>query len=358
MIDLLIVLAFVVYSVSVGFRMRKKASRDLEQYFLAGRTLKGWQAGISMAATQYAADTPLLVAGLVATAGIFSLWRLWIYALAFLMMGFIFASGWRRSGVLTDAELTELRYGGRGATVLRVLKAVYLGTIVNCAVLAMVLLAATRIAEPFLIWHEWLPDSLIDPLVHLMKSKHWILTTLAENHPEVYFYSANNFISILLIVAFTVLYSMTGGLRSVVATDVVQFGIAMIAPVFYAVVIMQKVGGVDVLFEKLSHLYGQQEATQILAFGPHDWSQATSVFLFVLAVQWFAQVNADGTGYLAQRSMACRTDQDAKRAAIIFTYAQVLLRSLIWLPIAVGLLVLYPADSLSLGPCGSSLSIC
>jgi len=68
-----------------------------------------------MAATQFAADTPLLVAGLVAVGGIFALWRPWIYALAFLLLAFVLAACWRRAGVLTDAELAELRYGGRGA---------------------------------------------------------------------------------------------------------------------------------------------------------------------------------------------------------------------------------------------------
>ncbi|MFQ5992953.1 MAG: sodium transporter, partial [Nitrospiraceae bacterium] len=88
-IDVLIILAFVVYSVSSGIRSSKVASQNLEEYFLAGRSLSGWSAGLSMAATQFAADTPLLVTGLVATAGIFALWQLWIYALAFLLMGFI-----------------------------------------------------------------------------------------------------------------------------------------------------------------------------------------------------------------------------------------------------------------------------
>ena len=40
-----------------------------------------------MAATQFAADTPLLVTGLIATAGIFALWQLRIYAVAFLLLG-------------------------------------------------------------------------------------------------------------------------------------------------------------------------------------------------------------------------------------------------------------------------------
>ena len=85
-----------------------------------------------MAATQFAADTPLLVTGLIATAGIFALWQLWIFALAFLLMGFVLAPSWRRAGVLTDAELTEVRYGRTPATALRGIKAIYFGTIFNC----------------------------------------------------------------------------------------------------------------------------------------------------------------------------------------------------------------------------------
>ncbi len=154
MIDLLILLAFVTYSIGNGFRNRARASESLEEYFLAGRSVRGWRAGVSLAATQFAADTPLLVTGLVATGGIFMLWRLWIYGLGFLMIGFLLGRSWRRATVLTDAELTELRYCGRGALVLRGLKAVYYGTVMNCTIMAMVLVAATRISEVFLPWHE------------------------------------------------------------------------------------------------------------------------------------------------------------------------------------------------------------
>ena len=66
------------------------------------------------------------------------------------------------------------------------------------------------------------------------------------------------------------------------------------------------------------------------------------LLLFVL--QWLIQINADGTGYLAQRSMACRSDKDAKTAAVVFTFTQILLRSLLWIPLGLGLLVLFPPD--------------
>jgi Na+/proline symporter len=67
-LDWLIVIAFAAYAVTAGLRSRAEASRSLESYFLAGRSLPGWKAGISMAATHFAADTPLLVTGLIATA--------------------------------------------------------------------------------------------------------------------------------------------------------------------------------------------------------------------------------------------------------------------------------------------------
>ncbi len=102
MLDALIVFAFIAYGLATGFVARRAASRDLTQYFLAGRTLPGWKAGLSMAATQFSADTPLLVTGLVATAGVFALWRLWVYALAFLLLAFVFAACWRRSAVPTQ----------------------------------------------------------------------------------------------------------------------------------------------------------------------------------------------------------------------------------------------------------------
>ncbi len=345
-LDLLILAAFVAWSVSTGFYYRRKASRGLEDYFLAGRTLRGWQAGLSMAATQYAADTPLLVTGLVAAAGIFAVWRLWVYGIAFLVLAFVLAPSWRKAGVITDAELTELRYGGRASRWLRALKAVYLGTLVNCTVLAMVLTAAARICEVFLPWHAWLPHGTLQPLAGVLKSAGFLLTSLGADHPEAWIRSADNALSISLIVGFTWLYSATGGLRSVVSTDVVQFALMMAGTVVFAVFVLAKAGGPAALPAGLARLYGPKAAQGILSFGPGGWEEGAGLFCAVLAVQWFAQVSADGSGYLAQRSMACRSDREAKLAGLTFSFVQIVLRSLAWLPIVVALLLVYPAESL------------
>jgi len=347
-LDALVVAAFLVYVVVVGLRDRREASGGPEQYFLAGRSLNGWQAGISMAATQFAADTPLLVTGLVAVGGIFALWRLWIYALAFLLMAFVLAACWRRSGVLTDAELAELRYGGRGAAPLRLFKALYFGTVFNCFALAIVLLAATRIAEPFLLWHEWLPQGLFEFARSLVQRFDFAPTMASPGDSDYWVRAADNTISVLFIALVTLFYSTLGGLRSVVKTDVVQFAIMMIASLVYAIVVVHAAGGLQAMIGRLGESFGTAgpgiNASQLLAFTPSSAYNVSALLLAVVMLQWLIQVNADGTGYLAQRSMACRSDHEARRAAVVFTLAQVLLRSLVWLPIALGLLLLFPPD--------------
>ncbi len=347
MIDLVIVIAFVAYAMYSGLAARRTASTGLQEYFLAGRTVKGWRAGVSMAATQFAADTPLLVVGLIASGGIFLIWQLWVYGIAFLMMGFVFAAHWRRAGVLTDAEFTELRYSARGALALRTVKALYYGTLINCVVLAFVLVAAVRIAEVFLPWHEWLPNDFFQSLVQLTRVTGLSIGSTVSGH-DADIASTNNAISIILLMSFTLFYSATGGLRSVIATDVMQFSLAMLGTLAYAFVMVNATGGLSELSDRIVEIYGQAKAAELLSFSPTGEALLLPL-LVIIALQWFFQMNSDGTGYLAQRSMACRTDRDARVAAVVFSWLQIVLRSLIWIVIGLSLLVLYPFDPLAAG---------
>lgn len=342
MIDLLIVLAFVAYSVTVGFLSRKQASKDLSEYFLAGHTLGGWRAGLSMAATQFAADTPLLVMGLLAVGGVSSLWRLWSYGIAFLLMGFVLGKAWRRAGVLTDAELTEVRYSGRGVVALRGLKALYYGTVINCVVMAFVLVAAVRIFEIFLPWHDWLPAGFYGGLRDALAATGLEIASGASGL-DAATATANNVLSIVLVLAFVALYSTTGGLRSVVATDVAQFALMMTGTAVYAWIAVGRAGGPRAMLAGIESHYGAERAEHFLRFAP-EAGEALLPFLVILGLQWFFQMNSDGTGYLAQRTMACRGDREARLAGVVFTISQIVVRSLLWLPIGLALLVVYPFD--------------
>lgn len=352
MLDLIIVAAFVLYAIASGLRARRQASASLNEYFLAGQSIPGWKAGMSMAATQFSADTPLLVMGLVASGGLFLFWQLWVYGIAFLLMGFVFSAKWRRAQVLTDAELAELRYSGRGLLFLRSAKAIYYGTVINCVVMAFVLVAAMRIAEIFLPWHQWLPAGLfqgfaqicsalgLDQILLVDKS---LLDPASPQHDPALALSlaTNNLISILSLLFFTTLYATTGGLRSVIATDVLQFIIAMGATLIYAIYVVNEVGGLGQIWPRLEALYGSELAARMLSFTP-TVGEVLLPFLVIMSLQWLFQMNSDGTGYLAQRSMACRSEADATRAAVLFAWLQVVLRSILWIVIAVGLLIVFP----------------
>jgi Na+/proline symporter len=242
--------------------------------------------------------------------------------------------------ILTDAEFTEIRYSGNAVLPLRVLKAVYYGTVINCIVMAMVLVAAMRIAEVFLPWDQWLPTLLYNPFLSITNALGLSLGSgIGAIDPAIV--TTNNIISILVILGFTALYSTTGGLRSVVATDVMQFGIAMIGTMIYAYYVVDYAGGWGQLLEKIQALYGEELAGKMLSFSPSG-GELLLPFLIIIGLQWFFQMNSDGTGYLAQRSMACATDKDARIAAVLFSWVQIFLRSIIWLIIGVGLMVVYP----------------
>ena len=348
-VDALIVLAFVAYAISAGVRHRRQASKNLDEYFLAGRSLPGWKAGLSMAATQFAADTPLLVTGIIATAGIFGLWQLWIFGVTFLFLGFVLAGAWRRAGVVTDAELTEVRYGGAPAAVLRCVKAFYFGTVINCIALAWVLFAAAKIAEPFLLWNEWLPGGLFQPVVALVDAVGMPLAIGGVDDPEVWVKTANNFVSLVLILVVVAFYSATGGLRGVVATDIGQIAVMGAGTVAFTAFVVWQAGGLGALPERVHETFaaggpGGIRPDEILAFTPGHGKDVTMTVLSLLGLLWLINSVSDGSGYLAQRSMACRSDRDAKTAAVVFTFTQVLVRSLLWLPLGVGLLVLFPPD--------------
>jgi len=262
-------------------------------------------------------------------------------------MGFVLASHWRRAEVITDAELTEIRYGGSKALVLRGFKAIYFGTIFNCVVLAWVFFAASRIAEPFLLWNEWLPVGIFQPFAGLVQIINLKLTSCPAGDPAVWILSANNLISVFSILVITTFYSTTGGLRSVVDTDVGQIFVMFGATFLFAAIVFMKAGGTAGIHEKLQTLHlagalGAIKPSEILAFTPDRAYNASFPLLALFALQWIIQLNSDGTGYLAQRSMACKDEKHAKIAAIVFTGTQVLLRSLLWLPLGLGLLVLFP----------------
>ena len=145
LLDWSAIVGYLAITLLLGFWFRKRSGKSVDDYFVSGRNVNWWLAGTSMVATTFAADTPLVVTGLVYTQGISGNWLWWGSLLSGMMTVFLFARLWRRSGLLTDVQFAEIRYSGQPAAFLRGFRAVYLGLLMNCVILGWVTKAMTSI---------------------------------------------------------------------------------------------------------------------------------------------------------------------------------------------------------------------
>src|SRR5881392_180376 len=145
-IDWVIALLCVVICFAPALFFRRRAGKNTSEFFASGRSVPWWLAGLSMVATTFSSDTPNLVTDIVRRQGVAGNWCWWAFTLTGMATVFFYARLWRRSRVMTDLEFYEIRYSGTAASVVRGFRAVYLGLIFNCMIMATVNLAAVKIA--------------------------------------------------------------------------------------------------------------------------------------------------------------------------------------------------------------------
>src|SRR5882672_5517824 len=116
----------------------RRVGKNTTEFFVSGRSVPWWLAGLSMVATTFSSDTPNWVTEQVRKFGVAGNWQWWAFVLTGVSTVFFFARLWRRSGVMTDLEFYELRYSGKAASVVRGFRAVYLGLFFNCLIMGMV----------------------------------------------------------------------------------------------------------------------------------------------------------------------------------------------------------------------------
>ena len=328
--DIAIFISYLLLALGIGWWSRSRASESLDQFFVAGRSMPGWLIGVSMVATTFAADTPLVVSGIVNDKGIAGNWFWWSLALGHLLAAIVFAPLWRRATVITDAEFTELRYSGRPALWLRGIRAFFFAVPINCIIMGWVIRAMGKVVSVLFPWDQWLPESTYATLLEHWPS--WIaISTPSEG------------ISLIIAVIFAGIYATMGGLSSVILTDLIQFVLAMIGSIGLAVVAVHHVGGLDGLTERLAIIYPESH-TDILAYFPSGDSAwlPLHAFLTFIFVQWWAQKFADGGGILVQRMSAGKTPKDAITGTSFFVFAHYVLRPWPWIICGLVAMVAFP----------------
>ncbi len=339
LVDWLVIAGYLLVNLLIGIYYRRRAGGNTEEFFVSGRDVSWWLAGTSMVATTFAADTPLFVSGVIATQGIAGNWIWWSSCLGGMLTVFFFARYWRRAEVLTDVELTELRYSGRPAAFLRGFKSVYLGLLMNCLILGWVTNAMVSIISVLL--GPVMPEGKV---LQLTLGGHSLLryTLGAPNHTAL-------LICVFILIPFTGIYTSIGGLWGVLVTDLFQFILKMSMVVILAWVAVVKIGGMQALKLRLQ-LVGttvQQAGHQTadpLAFFPNFhlgwttsaiWTLPVLTFLMYLGVQWWSAwypgAEPGGGGYVAQRMFCARDEKNSLGATLWFNIAHYAVRPWPWI---------------------------
>lgn len=323
-IDWLILIAYFLISLAIGYIYKKRASGSTEDFFLSGRKLPWWLAGISMVATTFAADTPLAVTELVGKNGIAGNWLWWNMLIGGMLTVFFFAKLWRRANILTDVEFIELRYSGKSAAFLRGFKAVYLGVFMNTIIMGWVNLAMMKI--------------------------------LMGMFPE--YINANNVIIYVgLCMLLTAFYSALSGLWGVAVTDAFQFILAMGGCIILAIIVINsdQIGGITGLQAKLPD-WALRFTPEINSDSPSSSTAGVlaisiSSFLAFIAIQWWASwypgAEPGGGGYVAQRMMSSKDEKNSLLATFFFQVAHYTVRPWPWILVGLSAIVLYPELSMN-----------
>jgi solute:Na+ symporter, SSS family len=326
-IDWAIVFAYFALSMGIGLVFTKKGGESIEEYFLSGRNVSWWLAGSSMVATTFAADTPLVVTGLVFANGVAGNWLWWSFLMSGMLTVFFFARLWRRAGVMTDVEFAELRYSGKPAAALRGFRALYLAIPINLIILGWVTKAMIKILTISLGLRE----------VHLLGVA-----------------VSGEVLAVGICFLITVAYSTGAGMWAVLWTDLVQFVIKMSAVIILAVYAVRAVGGMDRLKAGLASHYGSSDAA-ISVLPVHVTSQGISGYTWMplltlavfLSVQWWAAwypgAEPGGGGYVAQRIFSSKTERDGVLATLFFQVAHYAIRPWPWIVTGLAAVLLYPA---------------
>jgi len=324
-VDWLILVAYLLGTLVLGLWLARRNQSE-DDYFVAGRSLNGWLAGASMAATTFSIDTPLYVAGLVGTRGLAGNWEWWSFGLAHVAMAVVFAPLWRRSGVMTDAAFTELRYGGAPAAWLRGIKAFLLALPVNCIGIGYAFLAMRKVVEAL---------------------------GIVSNRPVAAVGGLPDTVLLLAVVAVMVLvYTVAGGLWAVVVTDFVQLLLALVGAAAVAWAAIHAAGGMEAMLNQIAEL-GRPELLSLTPWrwtdGGLDWIGGAGIsvatFVAYLSIQWWSFRRSDGGGEFIQRMLATKDERQATLAGWVFLGVNYLLRSWMWVVVALAAMVLLPAQS-------------
>lgn len=205
-LDLVIIVAYLLSTVLIGYWVSKRASQSMQNYFLGGNSMPWYMLGISNASGMFDISGTMLLVSWMFVYGIKSVWIPWLWPTFNQVFLMVYLSAWlRRSRVMTGAEWIKTRFGtGRGAQLSHLIVVLY-AFISIIGFFSYGFKGIGKFAATFLPWH------------------------LSPNQYA------------LILVAITALYVIKGGMISVVITEVVQFCVLSVASFAVGIIAMRRV---------------------------------------------------------------------------------------------------------------------
>jgi SSS family solute:Na+ symporter len=214
-VDVGIILLYLTSTIFIGFYISKKASKNIQNYFLGGNKIPFWFLGVSDASGMFDIAGTMLIVYWLTVYGLKSMWIPWIWPVFNQIFLMVYLSPWlRRSNVMTGAEWMKTRFGtGKGATLSHFIVVIF-ALISVIGFLSYGFKGIGKFASAFL------PALVTNP------------ETLAQ-YPQI---NANLYA--LILMGITTLYVVKGGMMSVVATEVVQYCILSISAIAIGIIAM------------------------------------------------------------------------------------------------------------------------
>ena len=249
-LDISIIIGYLILVIFFGFYLSKGSGKNLASYFLGGNKIKWYFLGLSNASGMFDISGVMWTVSLLFVYGLKSSWIPWLWPVWNQVFVMIFLALWiRRSNVMTGASWILTRFSGRGGLYSR-----------NVIIIFAVISAIGFIAYFFEGIGKFC-DSILP-------------YDLAFQIGTFTVSSANSYA--LIVISLTALYTLKGGILSVVATEVFQYVVMTLSAIIIGFI----------AFNSVTHF-------EIISNVPEGWDQL--FFKWKMDLDWSAilpQVNS------------------------------------------------------------------
>jgi Na+/proline symporter len=220
--DLVIIAAYLLTMVVIGWVLRKKARQNKENYLLGGKSLPWYMLGLSDASDMFDISGTMWMVSLCFLYGMKSIWIPWLWPVFNQVFMMMYLSRWlRRSNATTGAEWLITRFGAAGRGVRSSHNIVVAFALLSClGFMAYGFVGLGKFVQIFIPWE------IVGPYVPFHVAPDYV----------PHFYG-------IIFTLFAMFYSILGGMHSIVLGDVIKYIVMTVACISIAVIAMVRLKG-------------------------------------------------------------------------------------------------------------------